>query len=227
MCTVTSVDTGKVLDVESLSKYCSGCERNKGSADKLNAHEQYCLKNYEGSSGGMETVAAVAVCQRSIPKRGVRYVKFLGDGDSKSFSAVLASDPYGDVTVEKLECIGHVSKRMGTRLRKLKKKLGGTLLSDEKPLKGAGRLTDTVIDKFQQYYGKAIRENTNDIDKMRRAVWAIYCHSVSTDEEPNHLLCPPAPNTWCKFNKAVADQKTYNHHSIPKAVMETESGRQS
>lgn len=44
----------------------------------------------------------------------------LGDEDSKSFSAVLASDPYGDVTVEKLECIGHVSKRMGTRLRKLK-----------------------------------------------------------------------------------------------------------
>lgn len=73
VCTVTSVDTGKVLDVESLSKYCSGCERNKGSADKLNAHEQYCLKYYEGSSGGMETVAAVAVCQRSIPKWGVRY----------------------------------------------------------------------------------------------------------------------------------------------------------
>lgn len=91
------------------------------------------MKNYEGASGGMETVAAVAVCQRSIglPKQGVRYVKFLGDGDSKSFSAVLASDPpYGDVTVEKLEYIGHVSKRMGTRLRKLKQNLGGTLLSD-------------------------------------------------------------------------------------------------
>lgn len=93
-------------------------------------------------------------------------------------------------------------------------------MSDENPLKGAGRLTDTGIDKFQQYYGKAIREITNDLDKMRRAVLAIYCHSVSTDEEPNHLLCPPAPNTWCEFNKAVADQKTYNHHSIPKAVME-------
>lgn len=48
-------------------------------------------------------------------------MKFLGDGDSKCFSAVLASNPFGDVTVEKLECIGHVSKRMGTRLRKLKK----------------------------------------------------------------------------------------------------------
>lgn len=36
-------------------------------------------------------------------------MNFLGDGVSKSFSAVLASDPYGDVTVEKLECIGHVA----------------------------------------------------------------------------------------------------------------------
>ncbi|MBS0018946.1 MAG: hypothetical protein KFE20_00215 [Candidatus Sulcia muelleri] len=33
-CTVTSVDTGKVINVEILSKYCSGCERTKGSAEK-------------------------------------------------------------------------------------------------------------------------------------------------------------------------------------------------
>lgn len=219
-CTVTSVDTGKVLDVEVLSKYCSGCQRNKGSEEKKIAHEVNCLKNYEGTSGGMETVAAVTVCQRSVPERGVRYVKFLGDGDSKAFNAVSDSKPYGDVPVEKLECIGHVSKRMGTRLRNLKKKLGGTLLSDGKTIKGAGRLTDTVIDKFQQYYGNAIRGNVNDLEKMRAAVWAIYCHSKSTDAEPCHILCPPAPDTWCKYNKAIAEKTVYKHIPVPGAVME-------
>lgn len=62
----------------------------------------------------METVAAVAVCLRSEAKRNVRYVKFLGDGDSKSFSAVVESRPYGDLQVEKLVCIGHISNRLGT-----------------------------------------------------------------------------------------------------------------
>ncbi|KAG8320701.1 hypothetical protein J6590_062592 [Homalodisca vitripennis] len=34
-----------------------------------------CQKNYEGTSGGMETVAVVTVCLRSEAKRNVRYVK--------------------------------------------------------------------------------------------------------------------------------------------------------
>lgn len=220
VCTVTSVDTGKVIDVEVLTKYCSGCERVKGQADKEIVHEANCSKNYEGTSGGMETIAAVNVCKRSITKRGVRYVKFLGDGDSKAFNAVSESKPYGDIVVNKLECIGHVKKRMGCRLRNLKKKLGGSKLSDGKPIKGAGRLTDVVIDKLQGYYGKAIRENVQSVDDMRKAVWAIYHHSISTDEEPKHFLCPPPPETWCKFRKAEAENKIYKHRPIPKAVME-------
>lgn len=57
----------------------------------------------------METAAAVAVCRRSVATRGVRYVKFLGDGDSKAHLAVTEDKPYGDdITVEKLECIGHI-----------------------------------------------------------------------------------------------------------------------
>ncbi|GFV90072.1 hypothetical protein TNCV_4377881 [Trichonephila clavipes] len=38
----------------------------------------------------------------------------LGDGDSKGFLTII----YGDTEVEKLECVGHVQKRMGTRLSK-------------------------------------------------------------------------------------------------------------
>lgn len=221
-CTVTSVDTGKVLDVEVLTKYCSGCEKIKGNDCKKATHEPNCLKNYDGNSGGMESAAAVAVCQRSIPKRGVRYVKFLGDGDSKAHLAVVEDNPYGDDTpVEKLECIGHISKRMGTRLRKLKKSLGGKPLSDGKSIKGPGRLTDKVIDKFQSYYGNAIRANVNDLDKMKRAVWSTFFHYISTDEVPSHQLCPPAPETWCKYNKAMYEKKIFKHKSsVPLAVME-------
>ncbi|GFW65274.1 hypothetical protein TNCV_395401 [Trichonephila clavipes] len=33
--------------------------------------------------------------------------------------------PYGDTAIEKLECFGHVEKRMGARLRALKLKMKG------------------------------------------------------------------------------------------------------
>ena len=56
--------------------------------------------------------------------------------------------------IAKLECVGHVQKRLGSRLRSLKKRLGTTRLPDRKGIGGKGRLTDTLIDKVQLYYGK-------------------------------------------------------------------------
>lgn len=86
----------------------------------------------------MEIQAAVALFWHSELKRHVRYVKMLGDGDSKVYMSVKDSKPYGDVDEEKLECVRHVEKRMGTRFRNLIVKLGGTKLSDGKFIKGPG-----------------------------------------------------------------------------------------
>ncbi|GFX90825.1 uncharacterized protein TNCV_3166561 [Trichonephila clavipes] len=67
----------------------------------------------------MEVAGALSIFQRS----NVRYTKYLGDGDSKAFTSIVQNKVYGDhCSVEKLECIGHVMKRMGTRLRRLKTK---------------------------------------------------------------------------------------------------------
>ncbi|GFW69817.1 uncharacterized protein TNCV_1884611 [Trichonephila clavipes] len=44
--TVTSIDTGKMIDVDILSKYCA-CKN-------LPFHEKDCKRNYVGSSGAME-----------------------------------------------------------------------------------------------------------------------------------------------------------------------------
>lgn len=72
----------------------------------------------------------------------------MGDGDSKGFEAALASKPYGDLVImEKLECVGHVQKRLGTRLRTLKTKMKNVKLSDDKKLGGKGRLIDGKIYK--------------------------------------------------------------------------------
>lgn len=211
----TSLTTGKVMDVEVLSNYCRGCSTN------VDGHK--CVKNYEGNSGGIEAEGAKDIFQHSLGNRGVRYVKYLGDGDSKAYNTVSESKPYGDnVTIEKLECVGHMQKRMGRRLRNLKKELKGKKLADGKGLGGSGRLTDAEIDKLQNYYGLAIRRNTNSVNQMREAVWASFLHKASTDDKPQHQFCPKGPNSWCRFQKAAVSGETYQHkHFLPHAVLET------
>lgn len=81
-----------------------------------------------------------------------------------------------------MECVGHIQKRMGSRLQRLKTKKRGEKLSNGKPLGGKGRLTDQVIDSLQVYYGKAIRDNTDSVENMRTAVWATYFHELSMDD---------------------------------------------
>ncbi|GFV85152.1 uncharacterized protein TNCV_4172051 [Trichonephila clavipes] len=84
-----------------------------------------------------------------------------GDGDCKAFGAVKKKNIYGnEYPIEKLECIGHVMKRMGTRLCRLKAQLKGKILSDDKCLSGKNRLTQHEMDNLQSYYGSAIREIT-------------------------------------------------------------------
>jgi len=52
----------------------------------------------------------------------VKYKTYIGDGDSKTIKGICNIQPYKNVIVEKKECVDHIKKRMGTRLRNLKKK---------------------------------------------------------------------------------------------------------
>ena len=49
----------------------------------------------------------------------LRYTGYIGDGDSKAHRSVVDAKHYGEANIENLECIGHVQKRLGTRLRTL------------------------------------------------------------------------------------------------------------
>lgn len=68
--------------------------------------------------------------------------------------------------VIKLDCIGHVQKRLGKALYEFQRT--ALKLDDGKPVKGRqGRLTKTAIEKMKHSYGKAIRNNVNrDINSV-------------------------------------------------------------
>lgn len=196
-----------------MSKHCSVCALRKKSADDveeerwLEEHKMFCGRNHTGTSGGMEAAGMKLIFHRSQALYGVRYGKYLGDGDSSSFKSVLESEPSGpDCKTEKLECVGRIQKRMGGLLLKIKREFKVKKLEDGKPFGGQHRLTDKEIHSLQIYYGKAIRDNVGDYRAMQRAVWAIYFHKISTDERPSHELCSI---TWCKYKKAQEDGKSF------------------
>lgn len=139
--TTIAAHTGKVLDCRIFNKFCR-CKKMLQEQHEIN-----CQAKYKGVSGGMEVVGVLHMFRQSEASRRVRYRYYLGDGDSAAFPTVLKENLYGpDCPIEKLECVGHVRKMMGTRnFRKLKLKIGKTALSDGKKIGGRGRLTNSII----------------------------------------------------------------------------------
>ncbi|GFX75424.1 CCHC-type domain-containing protein [Trichonephila clavipes] len=167
---VLSIDTGKVLDLEVMSKWCRNCNTSKSSEKK-----------------------------------------FYGDGDSKSHLAV--KDIYGIDSVRKYECIGHIQKRVGSKLRIIKTK--------EKGLGGKGKLSDSFIDKIQNYYGIAIRSNIGNLEEMQRAVIAAFYHCCSGKSNPMHGQCPLGSESWCTYQRAQSAGKVFydKNAGLPKSII--------
>ncbi|GFV32417.1 uncharacterized protein TNCV_1677031 [Trichonephila clavipes] len=168
----------------------------------------------------MEVDGMLRIFNRSEKLHNLKYSNYIGDGDTKTFNALSENKPYGDDhLIQKIDCVGHVQKRMGTRLRKLKLVYSKKKLSDGKTIGGKGRLTDSLIDKLAHYYGNAIRCNSTSVKEMRKAISAVWGHFCSTDDEPMHWICPTNPNTWCKYNAAINNLQNYKHKSsVAKAV---------
>jgi hypothetical protein len=234
--TAISVETGKVLDVQCQSKFCHGCVQLKAKADTpefdefARAHKDHCSVTHTESSGAMEVTSVLQMFERSEKERGLTYSHYLGDGDSKGHLAVKKADPYkGRVEVKKLECINHVAKRMGTRLRNLVSRFRVQKCKDGKPLGGKGRMTDKLINKLQGYYGQAFREavafkgtQEQKYQHLHKTIWRAYYHHCSTDQNPHHTFCPEGSlenPSWCKFNQAKVTGEKYTHkETLPPAV---------
>ena len=163
-------ETGKVIDYVVKSKHCKAClhwSKKDSSSESYKKWEasHKCERNFEGSAGSMEPKGIVEMFKSSL-NYNLRYTSLICDGDAKTHALLLEEQPYGrSHPVKKLDCIGHIQKRMGTALRKLKETHRGERLSDGKTIGGKGRLTDQLINTLQNYYGDAIRRNKGDVAK--------------------------------------------------------------
>ncbi|GFX15856.1 uncharacterized protein TNCV_1061781 [Trichonephila clavipes] len=117
--------TGFVMDFEVMSKRCIECEHAKSGLGENSAefhvwyegHISSCAINHVGSSCAMEQEAALKLWQIS-EDNGFRYTT-LSDGDAKTYQYLNTKGVYGpEIKIKKEECTNHVSKRLGTSLRK-------------------------------------------------------------------------------------------------------------
>ena len=159
-----------------------------------------------------KTLAAKALWARSEEK-GLRYTTVLSDGDNKTIAALNQLRPYGDIVIEKSDCVNHVHKRMGAGLRALKK--------INKEVKG-GRsgLTKALIDLMSAYYRKAIMDHTtaskhpdkiqHAIKKMKKRIIGNLHHGIYHENpEEQHKFCD---DTWWSYQKDIPNNtSTYDH----------------
>ena len=154
-----------------------------------------------------------------LEKNNLIYHEYLDDSDTSSFKAVVDSKPYEkyNITPTKLECVGHVQKRLGTRLRNKVKEYRGT----STPIAGRGQLNEKTINSMQNFYGIAICQNLNGKYEMKKAIGAILFHCTDiTDAESRHCSCPPGEDSWCKYKKdMVTGKSTYKKTiNLPKWI---------
>ena len=81
--------------------------------------------------------------RRSEQDLQLRYTCVIADGDVKTHNALVEDDPYNGVPIVNHDCVGHVQKRMGSRLCKRRKE--GCYSAAKKkmvPLGEKGRITE-------------------------------------------------------------------------------------
>ena len=113
------------------NKYCAVCNQFPNG----DPPEHTCYRNWDGFSSAMETDIIVEGFKKCIQQHGIKYTKFIGDGDSSVYPTLISSVPWG-YAIEKMECANHTVKCYRTALE--------TLVQDKPHNRGRGKLTEAI-----------------------------------------------------------------------------------
>ena len=192
--------------------------------DNLQYQFMICDGDSKAYGSIWDTYGSCKECEKweNTKKSTKEYKEWAASANYKKWKESHDSGKADCCRVMKLDCIGHVQKRMGTHLRDIRKKQ--TKLSDGKSVKGSKhRLTDKAIDKLQTYYGNAIRANVKpgkltaqqqkeQISVMQTAIKAVLYHSCELpDDKERHKYCPAGDDSWYSYRKQGTFQRKDHH----------------
>ena len=86
--TIIANSTGKCIDYRVKSKTCKAC--SYWTFRRIHK----CPLNHTKSSGVMEADEVLECFLSSVIKRQLRYLTYIGDGDTKSYQNVVNANPY-------------------------------------------------------------------------------------------------------------------------------------
>ena len=119
--------TGKLLHIGVRNKYCTACTQG------IPQEQHACYKNWDASSSEMEINIILEGFKLAEQVHGVRYTRFIGDGDSSVYPTLIQNVPGWGYAIKKLECANHGCKCYRGGLEKL--------VQENPAYKGKGGLT--------------------------------------------------------------------------------------
>ena len=147
----------------------------------------------------MESDGVLECYLSSVIERQLRILTYIGNRDTKSFQYVIDANHCPGFVIKNAECVGHVQKRVGTRLRKFKKEkeLMPASYYDDKKDKTVKiitfYLTHKSINRLQNDYGIAVRDTCQaSVPALRKAVGSLlfHCSEAVDTSAIKHQFCP-------------------------------------
>lgn len=162
----------------------------RASAKNLQASKHQCFKNWTGSSSGMEADIIVEGFSKSIDMYGLKYARFIGDGDSNVYKKILDSSPYLNLTVEKFECKNHLLRNMCNKVKEI---AGNSKLGNVSLRKVIGerilRLRVAITMSVRHRKNENIETEREKISKLRDDILNAPYHIFGSHENCNAYFC--------------------------------------
>lgn len=167
---IIGVATGKLLHIGVRNKFCAACARN------IPREKHACFRNWSRSSSEMESDILLEGFMAAERVHGVRYTRFIGDGDSSVHSTLLQGVPGWGYAISKLECANHICKCYRGALEKL--------VQENRSYKGSGGLTEKMRKRLVSAARCAIRMRSKEPDR-KKAVKLLERDPING---PNHCF---------------------------------------
>ena len=150
---VIGYETRKLLHIGVRNKYCTACTQG------IPKENHACFKNWEESSCQMEPDILLEGFQQAERVHGVRYLRFIGDGDSSVHSTLIQGVAGWGRHIKKLECANHACKCYRSTLEKI--------VTANPAFKGKGGLTKKMGQRLTSAARCTIKMRSKESDTKK------------------------------------------------------------
>lgn len=119
----------------------------------------------------MEVTGATNNFHRLENKYNIRYLQYLGYGDTMAYREECARKPKGRMKLQKLSVLDTYKTRIGMCLKTFKKNQNKNSLIVKVLIEDVSKLKNEAIQKHQAYYKPAIVRNRESVKEIKTALW--------------------------------------------------------